>query len=545
MTFRSLGHRAPLLWLVLPYTAGLAISKAAHGLPPLTCLAIGLAGLILAILVVDRRPKLWAAALCVAISAAGAASYTLHRARLPDWRALPSREAQLGLRVDYAFARVHEKRTTGLATIVHADPHLADLMGQRIYFSLHDSATGEAAVRSAEIKAIGVLELLPENPPTNTFEGYLAAAGMNFSLTRGQLLGISKPPTRFRHFCDTTVRRFAQMLAIGTEGKRTDLTSISSAMLLGQKDELNADQDALFMRSGTMHLFSISGLHIGVIAAGMHALLSLLRVPRLPKLLLGLTLLWLYVQITGGAPSAVRAFLMVALFQLTLQLRLPGNPISALATAALIVLLTDPLQIFSASFQMSYGIVAALLLYGLPLSDTWLSQWPPFPHLPKSTWNWWQRRVAEGWRWLLAAVAIGLASTLFSLLAGVEYFGLFTPGALLANLALIPVASLAMLAGMGALTCGLVGFSLGSSLCNHAALLLTWGMDEGIRFFVGLPGVYHVASFKADWVGPVAFAALLGSLLHGYQRRWQGLTANWWVPPLLVGGVTIFGVNFL
>src|SRR5690606_40928374 len=113
-----------------------------------------------------------------------------------------------------------------------------------------------------------------------------------------------------------------------------------------------------------MHLFAISGLHIGVIAAGIHAFLSLLRVPRLPKLVTGLTLLWLYVQITGGTPSAVRAFSMVALFQLTLQLRLPGNPVSAVATAALLVLMVDPLQLFSASFQMSYGIVASLLLYG-------------------------------------------------------------------------------------------------------------------------------------------------------------------------------------
>ncbi|MCC6416408.1 MAG: ComEC/Rec2 family competence protein [Opitutaceae bacterium] len=544
MTPRSLGHRAPLLWLVLPYSAGLAISKALHGLSPPICLTLGLAGLIPAALWASNRPKLWALALCISLGAAGAASYTLHRARLPEWTTLPPREAKLGLRVDYAFARVHENRTTGLATVRRAEPHLADLIGQRVYFSLRNPSAGAVVLRSAEIDAVGVLELLPENPPTNTFDGYLAASGMNFTLTRGQVLRVTSPPTAFRSFCENTAQHFARILGHQVEERRPDLASVSRAMLLGQKDELNAEQDALFMRSGTMHLFAISGLHIGVIAAGIHALFSLLRVPRLPKLVLSLTLLWLYVQITGGAPSAVRAFIMVALFQLTLQLRLPGSPLSALTTAALVVLLTEPLQLFSASFQMSYGIVAALLLYGLPLSETWLRRWPPFPYLPIKTWRWWHRVAAAAWHWLLSVVAIGIAAILFSVPAGVEYFGLFTPGALLANLALIPMSSLVILAGMGSLVCGLAGFTVGSALCNHAAILVLWGMETGIRWFVAVPGVYHVAAFAAEWIGPVTFAALLGCMIFGYHRRWQSGVAIWWLPPALIVLVAIFGVNY-
>ncbi|MCB1105560.1 MAG: ComEC/Rec2 family competence protein [Opitutaceae bacterium] len=544
MPLRSLGHRAPLLWLVLPYAVGLAVSKTAHGLPPSICLFVAAAGLLIAGAAWQSR-RVWAIALLTAMVAAGAASYTLHRARLPDWTNLPPREARLGLQVEYAFARVYENRSTGLATVIRADPHLQDLLGQRVYFSLRDAAEGATALRSAQLETIGVLELLPENPPKNTFEGYLASAGMNFTLTRGAILTVTRPPTAFREFCDAMAGKFALMLETGTAGKRPELTGVFRAMLLGQKDELNEEQDSLFMRSGTMHLFAISGLHIGVIAAGIHAFLSLLRVPRLPKLVIGLTLLWLYVQITGGTPSAVRAFTMVALFQLTLQLRLPGNPVSALATAALLVLMVDPLQLFSASFQMSYGIVASLLLYGLPLGETWLARWPPFPRLPQNTWRWWHWRIAALWRWFLTIVAIGVASIIFSVVAGVEYFGLFTPGALLANLVLVPTAMIVILAGMGSLICGLTGFALGSALCNHAALLLLWLMDEGIRRFVTVPGVYHVAMFKAEWIGPVVFAILLGALLWGYLRRWQGLRATWWLPPGIVVVALIFGVNFV
>jgi len=50
-------------------------------------------------------------------------------------------------------------------------------------------------------------------------------------------------------------------------------------MMLGQKHELSDEQDAQFMQSGTMHLFAINGLHIGVVAMALHALLAVARVP--------------------------------------------------------------------------------------------------------------------------------------------------------------------------------------------------------------------------------------------------------------------------
>lgn len=544
MAQRSLGHRAPLLWLVLPYAAGVATARELHGVPVGPCL-LGAGFAVIAAWWFARNGFMrWAVALVVAGGLAGAASYTLHRARLPVWENLPPREAELELRIEHSFPTRWENRATGLATVIHAAPHLQDLLGQRLYYSLRLPGGMGIPVRSAHLEAIGVLELLPENPPPDSFEGYLAAAGMNFMLTRGIVRQETKPPTAFRGFCAATAERFFGFLGTGVAAKQPELTGILRAMLLGQKDELSEQQDALFMQSGTMHLFAISGLHIGVIALGLQAILSLLRTPRLAKLIASLILLWLYVQITGGTPSAVRAFCMVALLQISWQWRLPGNPVAALAAAALIVLLFDPLQLFSASFQLSYGIVAALLLLGLPLGETWIARWPLFTHRPTATWRWWHHWINLGWRGLLGALAIGVASILFSMIAGVEYFGLFTPGALAANLVLIPMASFVILAGMGSLLCGLAGFTLGSALCNHAAVLTLWLIDWGIRAFVEVPGVYHHAAFRLPWVGALSLILLLATLIWGYAHRWSPTKGGWWPPIVIVGATLILGVKF-
>lgn len=543
MTSRSLGHRAPLLWLVLPFIAGLAAGKvgelAAAGWP----LGIAALAALGALIAARRDSRLWAPALVVAMICAGAASYALHRVRLPAWDALPPREARLGLRIDRVFAAGDERRASGLATVMRADAHLHDLVGQRLYFSLSLRKGERAPIRSATVSAVGVLVTLPRNPPADTFDGYLAGAGMNFRLTRGRVVAEEKPANRYYRFCARAAARFHEILGVGIAEKRPALTALLRGMMLGQTHELSDEQHTLFMQSGTMHLFAISGLNIGVIAGSLQALLLLLRLPPSARFLIGTALLWLFVDITGAAPSAVRAFCMAVFLQAAFVFRRPGNVLAALVASAFVVLLVSPLQVFSASFLMSYTIVAALLVLGLPLGDAWLERWKPWRDVPEATWQWWQHLVAAAWRTLAVALAIGVATTLVSLLTGVQFFRLLTPGALVANLALIPAAMAATLGGFAALMCGLAGFTAGAVLCNHAAALVLWGIEALVRLSVQVPGVFVVAKYSAAWIGTVALAVLVAALLAGYAARWQG--RRWWLPPFaIVALVLIFGVNY-
>lgn len=544
MADRSLGHRAPLLWLVLPYALGLAWGKAGSAPSPAVGLALAVPAAVAALVVAVRHPRLWPWLIGLAVVLCGTASYQLHRNRLPDWERLPPREAQLQLRIDRAFATGFEESASGLATVFRAPPHLQDLVGQKIYYALRLGPGEDAPVRSATITTQGVLTLLPRNPGNDTFDGYLAAAGMNFKLTRGRVMTTSTPANAYRTFCARMEARFVHLLSRGTEGSQPELTGVLRAMMLGRKHDLNEEQDALFMQSGTMHLFAISGLHIGVIAAGVQAMLLLLRLPRIWRYWGSLLLLWLYVDITGGTPSAVRAFCMVALLQTSFMWRVPGNPLAALAASAGVVLLLDPMQLFSASFQMSYGIVVALLTLGLPLAGRWQARWPLFASLPVGVWRWWQHLMRDGWNSLLVALAIGVASILVSSLSGVQFFNLFTPGALIANVVLIPIAMIVILAGMGSLLCGLLGFGAGGVLCNHAAVLVLWLIDRALRLFVEMPGIYHAAAYKAAWIGPLGLALLLTSLLYGYHHGWSRRHGAWWPPVVIVALTLIFGVNF-
>jgi competence protein ComEC len=543
MTLRSLGHRAPLLWLVLPFIAGLAAGKTGLLAGPVWLLggaALGAAGTIVAAV---RDSRWWAPALAGAMVLAGAASYGLHRVRLADWDALPPREARLGLRVDRVFAAHDSRRASGLATVVRADPHLRDLAGQRLYFSLNLRPGEAPPVRSAVVGTVGVLVTLPRHPPADSFDGYLAGAGMNFRLTRGRIVGEEHAARPYYRFCAAAAAHFHAILGTGIAEKRPALAALLRGMMLGQTHELSDEQHALFMQSGTMHLFAISGLNIGVIAGALQALLLLVRLPRWARFAVGSALLWLFVDITGAAPSAVRAFAMAVFIQAALVLHRPGNLLAALVASALAVLLAAPLQVFGASFLMSYAIVTALLVLGLPLGETWQACWSPWRGLPPAAWRWWQHAAAAAGKALAMALAVGLATTLVSLLTGVQYFRLLTPGSLAANLALIPAATVITLGGFAALLFGLVGFAWGAAVCNHAAALVLWGVEALVRASVQVPGVFLPARFVAPWVGPAALAALLATLFWGYARRWERSGGGWWPPFAVVALTLLCGVR--
>ena len=541
MTSRSLGHRAPLLWVLLPLMTGLILGKLDW--LPLTPTWWAGAGVVLAGIALGVR-KAWAPCLVLGVVLSGAALYEIQRARLPDWDALPPRESQATIHVDRMFApRPDGKSASGLGHIISSEALLPELAGQAVYFSINLRRGAAPPIRSSELVVIGVLQTLPRNPPGDTFDGYLANAGINFRLTRGRVVATPGVPTAYNRFCDAALRRFDRLLDRGIE-KHPNYSGVYRAMLLGQQQELSEEQHTIFMESGTMHLFSISGLHIATIAGVIYGALVLLRLPRWAQLVVGGTLLWLYVDITGGTPSAVRSWIMIMFLYASRTLRTPGSPVAALAASAVVVLVYAPLQFFSASFQLSYGIVAALLLMGLPLGEAWSARWSLFADLPKSAWRWHQHLRDKSWRGLIGMLSIGIASTLFSALLGIAIFRLFTPGSLAANLVLIPASVLVVLAGFLSLLCGLVGLGALSVVFNHAGILVLAAIEHTVRFFVTLPGVYYPAQFSPAWLGYAGTVAVFGTMLYGYATRWEWKRGGFWPPFALTAVALVLGVRF-
>jgi competence protein ComEC len=398
-------------------------------------------------------------------------------------------------------------------------------------------------MRSAVLIVTGVLEPLARDPPSDTFDDYLAGAGVNFRLTRGRLTGSPNPPTRYHEFLERAAVKLNEWLSAGVAAKKPALTAVFRAMMLGQKHELTEEQATLFVQSGTMHLFAINGLHIGVVAMALHAIFTALRCPKPAAALLTLAILWLDVDTTGASPSAVRAFILVGCYETAVVLRRPANGIAALATAALVVLLTDPMALFSASFQMSYGVVLAILTFGLPIADRLAAGLAPFRDLPRVSWAWWQRLLGLMLDWFWPVFGIGLAAALMSTVSGPRFFHLWSPGGLLSNLILVPIAMFVIIAGCASVVAGAMGLSLAGMLFNHAAILLLAGIERLIRAGAAAPGAWWAAEWRDPRLASVALGLLVATLLAGYGAAWRRDRGGCW-PPLAVAAIgLILGVK--
>lgn len=542
----SLRLRAPVLWLTLPFMAGLTAAEMMPGIlsgsTSALLFALGLAGLATWLAGRDgwASQALWAGTLALAALLAGGAYLRWRDPPVSPAQAATPREAEVELKVSLVFPPSPKARNVGgLGVITAAAAHLRELEGQRVYFSAIRKISPMPA-RSASYRVRGVLEPVAG---AGGFNDHLRNLGVRLRLERAHIISETRPPRWFPAWCERAGERLERILRRGLE-RHPETTSVYLAMTLGEKAVLSAEQQNAFMRSGTFHVFSVSGLHVAAIAAALLGVLSLARVPPRWAMPLGLLALWLYVQITGGSAPAVRAWLMIAFLFSSRIFRLPGNPLAALSLSALVTLLVEPRQLFTTGFQMSYLVVLALVVMGAPLAERWRAAWQPFRDLPEANWGWWRTAIVEGGRRFLDALAATGAASVASAPAGIGYFGLFSPGALLANLLVVPLASFALFAGVASLLAGLAGLAPVSVVFNHAAALLIISMDWLVRAGTQLPGMYFPAEFRAEWMPAAAMALTAALLLAGLGLRWAKNRGGFWLLPALLGLALILSVNF-
>ncbi len=187
------------------------------------------------------------------------------------------------------------------------------------------------------------------------------------------------------------------------------------AMTLGWRTALTDEVSEPFMRTGTMHIFAISGLHIALITGILVALLRVLQVPRSACGAVVIPLIWFYTLATGWQASAIRSTIMMTIVVLGWSLHRPADLLNSLVVSATVILVWEPRQLFQASFQLSFFVVLSMALLLPPferLRDRLLQSDPLLPAelLPR-----WRRWLEPPVRWLTLNFAISLAAWLGSL----------------------------------------------------------------------------------------------------------------------------------
>lgn len=150
-----------------------------------------------------------------------------------------------------------------------------------------------------------------------------------------------------------------------------------SAIWLGDRSRLSREETEAYRNSGTIHILSVSGLHMAMVYASANIALSIILPRRRLRGCALAVIIILFVMMTGAASATLRSGVMLLIcIAYDLLDREPDRP-SVLGLSALILLLLEPRALFDIGAQLSFLSVASLLLFQGKIADS-VSQRIPY-----------------------------------------------------------------------------------------------------------------------------------------------------------------------
>ncbi len=511
--------RAPLLLPLVFFAVGIAVWRLILDTLPLFAVALlALSGAVVVLSLSRKGGWGWHLALAGVCFLLG---YGYAGVRLPnpmpERAALPAREAELVLRVERLFATDQWGRRGGVAQVVDAAHLLGRMDGQRVLFRTKE---GDTLAEGGEFRMKGLFKRRPPAEDAGGFDAWLEQGGVYFDFTRASVLETVHPPPLWRQNLAELRGHLSLALRSGSE-KMPEIRAMLPAMFLGEKRLLDEDDEALFRTTGMMHLFAVSGLHVGLVALLVEGLLGLLRIGRRGRAVCGMVVLLGYVLLIGAPPSAVRAFIMLLFHRAGSLWGRPARGLPSLCASALAVLLWNPAQLFDVGARLSYGIVAGILLYGLPLGEALRKSFRLYEMLPMSSIGPLRRAMLGARDWLCEGAGVCAGAFLVGAPLSVQYFGVFAPGSMLLNLLLVPLAFLSVSAAalasvlfLAGLAPGLGALALAGGFVSKAGWTGCLVMEALISAGGALPLLFFKMRFPLPWMGTALALALLAWAVH-------------------------------
>ncbi|MFA6009755.1 MAG: DNA internalization-related competence protein ComEC/Rec2 [Desulfobacteraceae bacterium] len=268
---------------------------------------------------------------------------------------------------------------------------------------------------------------------------------------------------------------------------------VLKALITGSRQGIDSQLQDDFCRTGTVHLLSISGLHVGVVAGFFFFLFRFVLSYITPLLWQGrvkalagvLTLVpvWVYGFLSGMPPATQRSVIMATVFLLTYGFEAEHEIVNTLALAAMVILSISPHSLFNISFQLSFGSVLSII-WGISAMNHRKQQVDDMEQAGDRT-----RRLIQSIQAYILVSVFAFVGT-WPLVA--YYFNQVSVIGFVANPVLVPfVGMLVVILGLGAVFIFPLGIHPALWILEAAGFILDKSM-ELIRFFSSLPW----ASFK-------------------------------------------------
>ena len=267
-----------------------------------------------------------------------------------------------------------------------------------------------------------------DTPGAFNYKDYLLNKNIHYIGTVESIHTISKNNLNiFIHKAHEIRKQFNEILSIHLQG---DALHLATALIYGDDDLISKDLINAFSVTGTLHVLSVSGLHVGLIYILLNYLFSFLgkiKNGNKYKSVCIVICLCAYALLTGLTPSVLRSVIMFSFIVMGKNFKQEANAFNSLFASALLLLVFNPMYLLDIGFQLSYLAVFGILFF-----------YPRINSLLKVE----NYLLNKAWQ----TTAVSVAAQLSTLPISLYYFNQFPTYFIPANLIIIPYTTLLMYA---------------------------------------------------------------------------------------------------
>ncbi len=306
----------------------------------------------------------------------------------------------------------------------------------------------------------------PGNPGQFNYRAYLARQKINTVLMVKDPKNIKRlGKEKGNPFIYAVLTLKEKLVKVNQQTLPLAQAALVNGIVFGTQGQIERETWDLFSQTGIVHILSVSGLHVGLVVAGILALLRILRLAPVYTAPVTTFVLLFYALLCGLGPAVTRSTLMALLLLWAYHLNRAYDWPTTLAVAAFLSLLWRPLSLYDLGFQLSFAATWGILYLG-PLLNQFLNRF----------FSTWPKGIRD-------TIWVTLAAQLGTLPLVAWYYNLFQPVSMLANIVAAPLTGLILALGTGASLLGLISLPL-TGLINASTSFV-------IELFISLTSFLH------------------------------------------------------
>lgn len=284
-----------------------------------------------------------------------------------------------------------------------------------------------------------------------------------------------------------------------------DEAAFMKGLVAGDRTDISDEVRDNFINAGVMHLIAVSGLNVAYIIISVTLILSLFRIPLLPRTLITILFLVFYCLFTGSSPSIIRASIMGILVLLSALIERKINFYNIIGVSALIILMYDSRQLYDAGFILSYSAVLSMAVFMNIFDEEIMNK--------IRTYNMKEKKLTL---WLMMLFFTSLSAQIGTLPVTAMYFGKISVISVIANIVAVPLANLTLAVGFFQIIAAAFSEYASQLISNTSSVLLSIQLFI-IKYFSGLEFSFlYVRELTA--ADMICFYALSFIIIF-YQRK--------------------------